>query len=90
MVTVHGRFSLVDKILAADISSTAAVVALFLWCRTSGLGMPWPSVATIGQVLRTSERSVQRALRQLERAGFIGVTPDGHIAIKDSANDTDV
>lgn len=72
MTQMCNNFELHDMILAADISKGAKNVAMYLWNRADHkTGTAWPSVATISRGTAMSERSVQYALRELERAGFI-------------------
>ena len=53
-----------------DLLHRARTVYMYLRDRAGG-GSCWPGVKTIARELRLSPRTVQRALNDLERAGYI-------------------
>ena len=67
-----------DAFSVSDLSPTARAVccalATFMDSRT---GECWPSVETLATVLRRNRRTVQRALREIEDAGWVNVKRGG-------------
>ncbi|MFQ9826494.1 MAG: helix-turn-helix transcriptional regulator [Oscillospiraceae bacterium] len=53
-----------------DLPHRARAVYMYLRDRAGG-GSCWPGIKTIARDLRLSPRTVQRALNDLERAGYI-------------------
>jgi predicted transcriptional regulator len=58
-------------IYAEDISHRAKVVYMYLRDRTNASGTCWPGIKTIAKDLHLSRSTVQRALDDLTRCGFI-------------------
>lgn len=68
------RFMWKDEILQkSDLSSNARLLALVMmdFFGEVARDVAWPGVALFSKRCRLSERSVQRALREMETAGFI-------------------
>ena len=53
-----------------DLPHRARTVYMYL-CDRAGGGSCWPGIKTIARDLRLSRRTVQRALNDLEHAGYI-------------------
>lgn len=64
-----------DSIYAADLPHRAVTVYMYLKNRTNGDGVCWPAIPTIASDLRLSRSTVQRALRDLERTGWVETAP---------------
>jgi len=64
-----------DSIYAADLPHRAVTVYMYLKNRANSKGTCWPAVRTIARDLRLSRATVQRALRDLEGAGWIVKEP---------------
>ena len=64
-----------DSIYAADLPHRAVAVYMYLKDRTNGDGVCWPGIRTIAAELNFSRSTVQRALRDLERAGWLERSP---------------
>jgi predicted transcriptional regulator len=62
-------------IYAEDISHRAKVVYMYLRDRTNASGTCWPGIKTIAKDLHLSRSTVQRALDDLTRCGFIKKKP---------------
>lgn len=60
-----------DSIYAAGLPHRAVAVYMYLKDRTNGDGVCWPAIPTIASQLRLSRSTVQRALRDLERTGWL-------------------
>ena len=59
--------------LYADTSLTASAKAVYLYLhdRAGKSGSCWPGIRTIGNDLNLSRSSVKRALKELEKSGYI-------------------
>jgi len=64
-----------DSIYAADLPHRAVTVYMYLKNRANSEGACWPAVRTIARDLRLSRATVQRALRDLEGAGWLVKEP---------------
>ena len=60
-----------QTIYAAELPHRAVAVYMYLRDRSNGDGTCWPSIGTIARELRLSRSTVQRALNDLYRAGFL-------------------
>ena len=60
-----------QTIYAAELPYRAVAVYMYLRDRSNGDGTCWPSIGTIARELRLSRSTVQRALNDLYRAGFL-------------------
>ena len=60
-----------QMIYAAELPHRAVAVYMYLRDRSNGDGTCWPSIGTIARELRLSRSTVQRALNDLYRAGFL-------------------
>ncbi len=60
-----------QTIYAAELPHRAVVVYMYLRDRSNWEGACWPSIGTIARDLRLSRSTVQRALNDLYRAGFL-------------------
>lgn len=60
-----------QTIYAAELHHRAVAVYMYLRDRSNGEGACWPSIGTIARELRLSRSTVQRALNDLYRAGFL-------------------
>lgn len=60
-----------QTIYAAELPHRAVAVYMYLRDRSNGNGTCWPSIGTISRELRLSRSTVQRALNDLYRAGFL-------------------
>ncbi|UCC31270.1 MAG: helix-turn-helix domain-containing protein [Phycisphaerales bacterium] len=70
------RFRWLDAVLAANLRSRAKVVAAYLFARSNGECLAWPSQPTLAEGCNMSRRGVQLGLDELEEAGFL--TTDLH------------
>lgn len=61
-----------EKAVTDDPTVLLVMLALADWANDEGVC--WPSVPSIAQKCRTSERTVQRIIRQMQDAGFLEVT----------------
>lgn len=64
-----------DTIYAAGLPHRAVTVYMYLKSRASKEGYCWPGIRTMGRELTLSRSTVQRALRELERGGWITKEP---------------
>ena len=64
-----------DSIYAADLPHRAVTVYMYLKEWTNKEGICWPAVSTISRELRLSRSTIQRALRDLEAAGWLSKEP---------------
>lgn len=64
-----------DSVYAADLPHRAVTVYMYLKSRSNAEGVCWPGIRTIARDLRLSRATVQRALRDLERGGWITKEP---------------
>lgn len=64
-----------DSIYAAELPHRAVTVYMYLKNRANKDGVCWPGIRTIGADLKLSRSTVQRALRELQRGGWIAVEP---------------
>ena len=62
-------------IYGEELPHRAKAVYVYLRDRADASGICWPGVKTIARELKLSPRTVQRALRDLERAGLISCQP---------------
>lgn len=60
-----------DFIYKSELSHRAVTVYIYLWDRSGPDGECWPSLSTIAKELKLSKSTVQRALQDLRKAGFI-------------------
>ena len=60
-----------ETIYAAELPHRAVAVYMYLRGRSNGDSTCWPSIGTIARELRLSRSTVQRALNDLYRAGFL-------------------
>ena len=61
-----------DKLYAdTSLAASAKTVYLYLHDRAGRDGSCWPGIRTIGNDLRLSRSSVKRALKELEKGGYI-------------------
>lgn len=63
-----GYFS---RIYSADLPHRAKAVYMYLKDRSNQYGQCYPSIGTIAKELHLSRRTVERAINDLNRAGFI-------------------
>jgi len=64
-----------DSIYAQDIPHRALAVYIFLKDKANRSGESWYAVGTMAKMLKLSRRTVQRAIRDLENAGFVEKQP---------------
>lgn len=64
-----------DSIYATDLPHRARVVYMYLKSRANKEGVCWPSIRRIGADLNLSRATVQRALQDLQRTGWISAEP---------------
>ncbi len=64
-----------DSIYAADLPHRAITVYMYLYERANKEGVCWPAVSTISRELGLSRSTVQRALKDLECAGWLTKEP---------------
>ena len=64
-----------DSIYASELPHRDIVVYMYLTHRANAEGRCWPSVRTIAKDLHLSRATVQRALRELQRDGWITAEP---------------
>lgn len=64
-----------DSIYAAGLPHRAVTVYMYLKNRADGEGVCWPGVRTIADGLNLYSSTIQRALRDLERAGWLEKSP---------------
>lgn len=64
-----------DSIYAAELPHRAVAVYMYLKNRANTQGVCWPGVRTIAEELDLSRSTVQRALRDLERTGWLDTAP---------------
>ena len=60
-----------DSIYAAELPHRAVTVYMYLKNRSNTNGDCWPAVKTIARDLHLSRATVQRAIRDLERSGWL-------------------
>lgn len=60
-----------DSVYAADLPHRAVTVFMYLKNRASKDGQCFPAIGTIATDLSLSKRTVERALADLEEAGFL-------------------
>lgn len=60
-----------DSVYAADLPHRAVSVYMYLKSRAGKDGQCFPAIGTIATDLSFSKRTVERALADLERAGFV-------------------
>ena len=54
-----------------DLPARAVMVYEHLLLRSNGEGQCWPAVPTIAKALRISEKTVRRAIKDLEKKGLL-------------------
>lgn len=64
-----------DSIYASGLPHRAVSVYMYLKSRANKEGYCWPAIRTMGRELSLSRSTVQRALRELERTGWITKEP---------------
>ena len=64
-----------DSIYAAELPHRAVTVYMYLKNRSNANGDCWPAVKTIARDLHLSRATVQRAIRDLERSGWLVKEP---------------
>lgn len=64
-----------DSIYATDLPHRAVTVYMYLRERANKEGYCWPAVSTMSRELSLSRSTIQRALRELERTGWITKEP---------------
>lgn len=64
-----------DSIYATDLPHRAVTVYMYLVERANKDSICWPAVSTISRELSLSRSTVQRALRDLERTGWLTKEP---------------
>lgn len=64
-----------DTIYSADLPHRAVTVYMYLKERANQEGICWPAVSTISRELSLSRSTIQRAMRELERSGWITKEP---------------
>jgi len=62
-------------IYGEELPHRAKTVYIYLRDRADASGICWPGVKTIARELKLSPRTVQRALRDLEKAGLVSRQP---------------
>lgn len=60
-----------DSVYAADLPHRAVTVFMYLKNRAGKDGQCFPAISTIATNLKYSKRTVERALTDLEKAGFV-------------------
>lgn len=60
-----------DSIYATDLPHRAVTVYMYLKERANKEGICWPAVSTMSRELSLSRSTIQRALRELERTGWL-------------------
>lgn len=60
-----------DSIYAAGLPHRAVTVYMYLVERANKEGICWPAVSTISRELSLSRSTIHRALRELERTGWL-------------------
>ena len=69
-------FSLPNEVFLLGLSAGELAVYSFLTrCENRKTHQCWPSIKTIGQVVRMSENTVRKYIRQLEERGLITTEP---------------
>ena len=64
-----------DSIYAAELPHRAVTVYMYLKNRSNTNGDCWPAVKTIARDLHLSRATVQRAIRDLKRSGWLVKEP---------------
>ena len=64
-----------DSIYAAELPHRAVAVYMYLKSRADKGGVCWPGIRTISADLNLSRSTVQRALHDLQRGGWIKIEP---------------
>ena len=64
-----------DSIYAAELPHRAVTVYMYLKNRSNANSDCWPAVKTIARDLHLSRATVQRAIRDLERSGWLVKEP---------------
>lgn len=60
-----------QSLYAANLPHRAIAVYMYLKSRTNQEGTCYPSIGTIAKELNISSKTVQRAIKDLEKAGFL-------------------
>ena len=63
-----GRF---DKIYKMNLPHRAVAVYCYLYERANENGECWPAIPTIAEEIKLSQQTVRRAIRDLEKSGFV-------------------
>ncbi len=63
--------SLFGSIYQEDLAPRSKLVYMYLKDRANKEGQCWPAIQTIGRDLGLSRSTVKRAIRDLERGGFL-------------------
>ena len=64
-----------DSIYTADLPHRAVTVYMYLVERANREGICWPAISTMSRELRLSRSTIQRALCDLETAGWLTKEP---------------
>lgn len=64
-----------DSIYSTKLPHRAVTVYMYLKARTNKDGICWPGIRTMCKDLKISRATVQRALRELEKNGWITKSP---------------
>lgn len=64
-----------DTIYASGLPHRAVTVYMYLKERANREGICWPAISTMSRELSLSRSTIQRALRELERTGWITKDP---------------
>ena len=64
-----------ESIYAADLPHRARTVYMYLKDRANSDGVCWPGIKTIAGELGLSQSTVRRAIKNLEKGGWIIKTP---------------
>lgn len=64
-----------DKIYKSDVPHRAKLVYIYLFDRCDKEGKAWPGLNTMAKDLSLSRSTVKRAVKDLEKAGFIKKEP---------------
>jgi DNA-binding transcriptional regulator YhcF (GntR family) len=68
---MNSKSLLIERVYSLDITQRATLVAFYLINRADSEGTCFPGVKTIAKECNISTRTVQRALNDLEEAGFL-------------------
>jgi len=68
---MNSKSLLIERVYSLELTQRATLVAFYLINRADGEGTCFPGIKTIAKECNISTRTVQRALNDLEEAGFL-------------------